>query len=56
MVTTMQRLRALSMMAAVSSDGKFLFTINSGKNNGQTFILFLIKLSEYLDSTDGKWR
>jgi transposase len=56
MVTTMQRLRALSMMAAVSSEGKFLFTINSGKNNGQTFILFLIKLSEHLDAADGKWR
>jgi hypothetical protein len=33
MVTTMQRLRSLSIIAAVSSQGKFMFTINSGKNN-----------------------
>jgi hypothetical protein len=56
MTTTMQRLRALSIIAAVSSDGKFMFTINSGKNNSNTFMLFLIKLSNYLDSINGKWR
>ena len=56
MTTTMQRLRALSIIAAISSDGKFMFTINSGKNNSNTFMLFLIKLSNYLDSINKKWR
>ena len=56
MTTTMQRLRSLSIIAAVSSEGKFMFTINSGKNNSNTFMLFLIKLSNYLDSVNSKWR
>ena len=56
MVTTMQRLRSLSIIAAVSSDGRFMFTVNSGKNNGSTFLLFLVKLSNYLDSTTPNWR
>ena len=56
MVTTMQRLRSLSIIAAVSSEGRFMFTVNSGKNNSNTFMLFLIKLSNYLDSVNGKWR
>jgi hypothetical protein len=56
MTTTMQRLRSLSIIAAVSSEGKFMFTINSGKNNSNTFMLFLIKLSNYLDSVDPRWR
>ena len=56
MTTTMQRLRSLSIIAAVSSEGKFMFTINSGKNNSNTFMLFLIKLSNYLDSVNPKWR
>jgi hypothetical protein len=56
MVTTMQRLRSLSIIAAVSSDGKFMHTVNSGKNNSHTFMLFLIKLSNYLDTINPKWR
>jgi hypothetical protein len=56
MVTTMQRLRSLSIIAAVSSDGKFMYTVNSGKNNSHTFMLFLIKLSTYLDTINPKWR
>ena len=56
MVTTMQRLRSLSIIAAVSTEGHFLYTINSGKNNSSTFQLFLIKLSNYLDTTNPNWR
>ena len=56
MTTTMQRLRFLSIIAAVSSEGKFMFTINSGKNNSNTFMLFLIKLSNYLDTVNPRWR
>ena len=33
-----------------------MFTINSGKNNSTTFMLFLIKLSNHLDDTKPNWR
>jgi hypothetical protein len=56
MVTTMQRLRSLSLIAAVSSDGQFMYTINSGKNNSSTFMLFLIKLSDHMDTINKNWR
>ena len=56
MVATMQRLRSLSLIAAVSSDGKFMYTINSGKNNSSTFMLFLIKLSNHMDTISNNWR
>ena len=56
MVTTNQRLRSLSMIAAVSSDGRLMYTINSGKNNSSTFMLFIIKLSNFLDEINLNWR
>ena len=52
----MQRLRSLSLVAAVSSDGEFLYTVNHGRNNGTTFILFLVKLCEHLNNADPQWR
>ena len=33
-----------------------MYTINSGKNNSSTFVLFLIKLSEHLNNVDANWR
>ena len=33
-----------------------MFTITSERNNSQSFELFLIKLSQYLDTTDENWR
>src|SRR5689334_25037011 len=56
MVTTMQRPPSLSIIVAVSSKGQFLFTVNSGKNNSNTFLLFLIKLCNHLDETQANWR
>ena len=52
----MQRLRSISLIAAVSSKGDFLYTVNHGRNNGSTFILFLVKLCEHLNSVDPVWR
>ena len=40
----------------MSSDGRLMYTINSGKNNSGTFTLFLVKLSNYLDSVNPQWR
>jgi hypothetical protein len=45
-----QRLPQVNIIAAVSSRGEAFFTINKGKTNSQTFMLFLIKLVEYLGS------
>jgi hypothetical protein len=35
----MQRLKSIGIIiAAVSSDGRFMFTINSGKNNSSNYL------------------
>jgi hypothetical protein len=44
------------MIAAASSDGRLMYTINSGKNNSNTFMLFIIKLSNFLDGINHNWR
>ncbi|CDW82992.1 UNKNOWN [Stylonychia lemnae] len=51
-----QRLIKVSMIAAGSSDGEVLFTMNQGNNTGDTFLLFLIKLAHYLNSQRPDWR
>ena len=33
-----------------------MYIINSGKNNSNTFMLFLIKLSNHLDEVKPNWR
>jgi hypothetical protein len=44
------------MIAAVSSMGEFFFTVNQGKNTSATFLLFLFKLCQHLDSKNRYWR
>ena len=44
------------MIAALCSSGEFMYTINSGKTNSNTFGLFLTKLCEHLDHQDRHWR
>ena len=50
MMTHMQRLASINIIAGVSSNGDFLYTINQGRNNSQTVILFLSKLCQHLNS------
>ena len=40
-VSHLERLARINIIAAVSSWGDFYFTINSGKSNSQTVLLFL---------------
>ncbi len=44
------------MIAAVSSEGKVLFTVNKGINTSMTFLFFIKKLCEHLDKVDREWR
>jgi hypothetical protein len=42
-------MKSLSIIGAVASTGEFYFTINQGKNNSETYSLFLMKLVKLLD-------
>jgi hypothetical protein len=44
LVSKALRLPQISMIAAVSSEGRVFFTINQGKTTSHTFLLFLSKL------------
>ena len=43
-----QRLNQVNMIAAVSSRSDFFFTLNVGKTNSKTFLLFMVKMVAYL--------
>jgi hypothetical protein len=51
-----QRLSQISVIAAISSKGRFYFTINTGSNNSLSFYWFLLKLVKQLDIKDRRWR
>jgi transposase len=55
-VSHLERLAKTNLIAAVTSDGDFYFTINCGKNNSRTVLLFLIKLVRHLTTQDPGWR
>jgi hypothetical protein len=46
----------VNIIAGVSSTGGLYYTINRGKTNSWTFLLFIVKLVEHLDSIDREWR
>lgn len=46
----------VSLIAACSSAGGLLFTANLGTTSTNTFLLFLIKLSHYMNSSKPNWR
>ena len=51
-----QRLTSVNMVAAISSDGEYYFTINQGRNNGYTLLLFLVRLVRHLNRFKPNWR
>jgi transposase len=51
-----QRLKGMSVIGAATSTGEFYFTVNQGKNNSETFNLFLLKLVKLLDQQNTFWR
>jgi transposase len=56
MVTSSSRLKWVNLIAALTSDGEVLYTVNIGKTNSYTFGFFLTKLVSYLDNQDPQWR
>ena len=46
----------MNIVASLCSTGEVWYTVNCGKNNSQTFGLFLVKLCEHLYSLDINWR
>ena len=56
MVTQNTRLYCINMIGAISSRGEFFYTVNQGKTNSYTFLLFMIKLVEHLNQIDKNWK
>lgn len=54
--TMAQRPHSLNIIAAISNWGETFFTINQGKNNADTFLLFMIKLVTHLNLKSPGWR
>ena len=46
----------VNIIAAISSNGGLYYTVNRGKTNSWTFLLYIVKLVEHLDSSDPDWR
>ena len=46
----------MNIIAGISNYGDTLYTNNHGLTNYQTFLLFLLKVCEYLDAIDKGWR
>ena len=55
-VTSSVKLNLVNIIAAVGSDGCLFYTINRGKTNSWSFLLFIIKLVEHLNRKDPSWR
>ena len=46
----------MNIIAAISTTGKVLFTVNRGRTRSSTFCLFLAKLIAHMDKEDPLWR
>jgi hypothetical protein len=55
-VTSGRRLNLINIIAGVGSDGSLFYTVNKGKTNSWSFLLFIAKLVEHLNSKDRDWR
>ncbi len=49
-------MRGINIIGALTTDGEFLFTVNCGNTNSNTFGLFIMKLVSHLDQQDPDWR
>lgn len=48
-VTSSRRLSQINVIAGVSNRGELCYTVNQGKTNGHTFILYIVKLCSHLN-------
>jgi transposase len=51
-----QRLFSVNIIAAITTRGQVLFTVNRGRTRSSTFCLFLAKLASHLDIENPQWR
>jgi transposase len=51
-----RRLWSINIIAGVSSQGNFYFSINKGKTNSWSFLLFMTKLVQHLNAKNQMWR
>ena len=56
MVTSSQHLRGVNIIAGISSKGDLYYTVNHGRTNRYSFLLYIIKLCEHLNRIDSDWR
>jgi hypothetical protein len=56
MTSNSVRLRKVSLIGALLSDGRNYLTVNSGINNQQHFWLFILKMVAVLEEEDPNWR
>lgn len=55
-ITSGKRPNRVNVIAGISNYGEVFYTINHGPTNANTFLLFIIKLCEYLYTVDRQWR
>ena len=55
-LTKSRRLTSVSLIAAINNKGEFYFTINQGRNNSYTLLLFFVRLIRHLNHFGGNWR
>ncbi len=54
--TMAKRPDRINLIAGISNYGDLFYTINHGQTKYETFLLFLMKICEYLHSIDKAWR
>ena len=55
-LTKSRRLLSANIVAATTSKGEFYFTLNQGRNNSYTLLLFFVRLIRHLNRFKGNWR
>jgi DDE superfamily endonuclease len=56
MVTHSKKITSVNIIAGVSNTGSLYYTINKGKTNSFSFLLFVMKLCYHLNEGNINWR
>ena len=55
-LTRSRRLTSVSLIAAITSNGEYYFSINQGRNNSYTLLLFFCRLIKHFNRFKRNWR
>jgi transposase len=55
-LSSARRLVSANIIAAISSNGEFYFTLNSGRNNSLTLLHFFVRLVRHFNLFRPRWR